>query len=203
VILVDTGPLLALAAPNDSYHHACVQLLRERGSEFRVPAVVIAEASYMIESRLGSDAEESFLRLFETGRLTVVDAVPENYGWPVGPGSGPSGCGGAGAGRGGGGWMRGHTAITGWVADVPAGMLAQLYTTAGATPAGPPSKSTIWRVLTDADPMPSTPWCGRHVADERPGCLGGRTSQGGRAGAGSGAGPAGRQDRAGRQGRRR
>jgi len=48
--------------------------------------------------------------------------------------------------------MRGYTAITGWVADVPAGVLAELYTRAGATPAGPPSKSTIWRVLTDADP---------------------------------------------------
>jgi predicted transposase YbfD/YdcC len=48
--------------------------------------------------------------------------------------------------------MRGYTAITGWVADVPARVLAGLYTRAGATPAGPPSKSTIWRVMTDADP---------------------------------------------------
>jgi predicted transposase YbfD/YdcC len=48
--------------------------------------------------------------------------------------------------------MKGYTAITGWVADVPAGVLAELYTRAGAAPAGPPSKSTIWRVLTDADP---------------------------------------------------
>ncbi|MFC5746934.1 ISAs1 family transposase [Actinomadura rugatobispora] len=48
--------------------------------------------------------------------------------------------------------MRGYTAITGWVADVPAGVLADLYMRAGAAPARPPSKSTIWRVLTDADP---------------------------------------------------
>jgi uncharacterized protein len=80
VILLDTGPLLAVAAPNDPDHHACVRLLRERGSEFQVPATVIAETSYMIESRLGSDAEEAFLRLLATGRLTVVDAVPEDYG---------------------------------------------------------------------------------------------------------------------------
>lgn len=48
--------------------------------------------------------------------------------------------------------MKGYTAITGWVADVSAAVLADLYLRAGAIPAGPPSKTTIWRVLTDADP---------------------------------------------------
>ena len=48
--------------------------------------------------------------------------------------------------------MKGYTAITGWVADVSAAVLADLYLRAGAVPAGPPSKTTIWRVLTDADP---------------------------------------------------
>jgi len=47
--------------------------------------------------------------------------------------------------------MKGYTAITGWVADVPAAVLAELYLRAGAVPAGPPSKTTIWRVLTDTD----------------------------------------------------
>ena len=48
--------------------------------------------------------------------------------------------------------MKGYTAITGWVADVSAAVLADLYLRAGAVPAGPPSKTTIWRVLTDTDP---------------------------------------------------
>ena len=48
--------------------------------------------------------------------------------------------------------MKGYTAITGRVADVSAAVLADLYLRAGAIPAGPPSKTTIWRVLTDADP---------------------------------------------------
>jgi hypothetical protein len=47
--------------------------------------------------------------------------------------------------------MRGYTAITGWVADVPPAILADLYLRSGAAPAPPPSKTTIWRVLTDAD----------------------------------------------------
>jgi predicted transposase YbfD/YdcC len=46
--------------------------------------------------------------------------------------------------------MRGYTAITGWVADVPPAILADVYLRSGATAAPPPSKTTIWRVLTDA-----------------------------------------------------
>ncbi len=47
--------------------------------------------------------------------------------------------------------MKGYTAIAGWVRDVPAPVLADLYLRAGAGPARPPSKATIWRVVTDAD----------------------------------------------------
>jgi predicted transposase YbfD/YdcC len=46
--------------------------------------------------------------------------------------------------------MKGYTAIAGWVADVPSAVLAGLYLRSGAAPAPPPSKTTIWRVLTDA-----------------------------------------------------
>lgn len=47
--------------------------------------------------------------------------------------------------------MKGYTAIAGWVADVPAEVVAQLYMRVGAAAAGWPSKTTIWRVCTDAD----------------------------------------------------
>jgi predicted transposase YbfD/YdcC len=46
--------------------------------------------------------------------------------------------------------MKGYTAISGWVADVPPATLAGLYLRCGAAPAPPPSKTTIWRVMTDA-----------------------------------------------------
>jgi predicted transposase YbfD/YdcC len=48
--------------------------------------------------------------------------------------------------------MKGYAAITGWVADVPPAILTDVYLRSGAAPAPPPSKTTIWRVLTDADP---------------------------------------------------
>jgi predicted transposase YbfD/YdcC len=47
--------------------------------------------------------------------------------------------------------MKGYTAIAGWVKDVPPPVLADLYMRVGAGPARPPSKATIWRVVTDAD----------------------------------------------------
>ncbi len=43
--------------------------------------------------------------------------------------------------------MRSFTAIAGWVADVPADLLFGLQD----RPAGYPSKTTLWRVLTGAD----------------------------------------------------
>jgi predicted transposase YbfD/YdcC len=48
--------------------------------------------------------------------------------------------------------MRGYTAIAGWVEDVPEKVLGDLYLRCGQVRATGPSKSTIWRVLTDADP---------------------------------------------------
>ena len=47
--------------------------------------------------------------------------------------------------------MKGYTAIAGWVRDVPPPVLEDLYLRTGAGPARPPSKATIWRVVTDAD----------------------------------------------------
>ena len=46
--------------------------------------------------------------------------------------------------------MKGYTAISGWVADVPPATLACPCLRCGAAPAPPPSKTTIWRVPTDA-----------------------------------------------------
>jgi predicted transposase YbfD/YdcC len=49
--------------------------------------------------------------------------------------------------------MRGYTAIWGWVVDVPAEVRRDLYIrTGGDAGVGPPSKATIWRVVTNADP---------------------------------------------------
>ena len=50
--------------------------------------------------------------------------------------------------------MCSFTAVAGWIADVPADLLDQLYLRCGAGPTGPPSKATVWRVVTGVDAGP-------------------------------------------------
>ncbi|MGX6600774.1 transposase family protein [Micromonosporaceae bacterium Da 78-11] len=47
--------------------------------------------------------------------------------------------------------LKGYTAISGWVTDVPTEILDSLYTRVEARPGGWPSRSTLWRVCTDTD----------------------------------------------------
>jgi predicted transposase YbfD/YdcC len=79
--------------------------------------------------------------------------------------------------------MRGYTAIAGWVKDVPPPVLADLYLRAGAGPARPPSKATIWRVVTDADADVLDAAVGSWLMSS---LLSGPTGQGDGAGAGAG-----------------
>jgi hypothetical protein len=58
--------------------------------------------------------------------------------------------------------MRSFTAIAGWVADVPTELLARLYT----PPCGPPSKTTLWRVLTEPTRRRCTPELVRSIMRE-------------------------------------
>jgi len=65
VIICDTGPLVAAALANDSYHLGCVQLftrLHEAGTELLIPAPVIAEVGYLLAREAGSRVESLFLR---------------------------------------------------------------------------------------------------------------------------------------------
>ena len=48
-------------------------------------------------------------------------------------------------------WMKGYTAIAGWVRNVPAPALADLYLRAGAWIGAAAVDAPIWRVSTDAD----------------------------------------------------
>jgi len=91
--------------------------------------------------------------------------------------------------------MTGYTAIAGWVRDVPP-VLADLYMRAGASPARPPSKATIWRVITDADAEAFDATVGRWLMSRQAAGEGEGAGQDDPPGVS--AGPAGRQDDQGR-----
>jgi predicted nucleic acid-binding protein len=63
--IVDTGPLYAAADRDDEAHEACLAALESEAHELVIPALVIAETTYLIGSRLGDEAEAIFLRALE------------------------------------------------------------------------------------------------------------------------------------------
>jgi uncharacterized protein len=59
--VVDTGPLYAAADSSDADHARSLAVLQRREIELIIPALVVAEATYLIGSRLGARAEAAFL----------------------------------------------------------------------------------------------------------------------------------------------
>jgi uncharacterized protein len=59
--IVDTGPLYAVADADDDDHELCLEVLERRDLELVIPALVVAEATYLVGTRLGAQAEASFL----------------------------------------------------------------------------------------------------------------------------------------------
>ncbi|HYI81021.1 MAG TPA: PIN domain-containing protein [Thermoleophilaceae bacterium] len=62
VAVVDTGPLYAAADLDDDDHAASLEALQRRDLELIIPALVVAEATYLVGRRLGPRAEAAFLR---------------------------------------------------------------------------------------------------------------------------------------------
>ena len=60
--IVDTGPLYAAADADDDDHDRCREVLEQSEYRLVIPALVVAEATYLIGTRLGAKAEVRFLR---------------------------------------------------------------------------------------------------------------------------------------------
>ena len=64
MILVDTGPLVALADGDDANHSRCVHFFASAPRPLLVAASVVPEVCYLLARYLGSIAEATFLRAF-------------------------------------------------------------------------------------------------------------------------------------------
>ena len=60
--VVDAGPLYAAADRDDEDHAGSVAALSSPELRLVIPALVVAEATYFVGRRLGSEAEAAFLR---------------------------------------------------------------------------------------------------------------------------------------------
>ncbi|MGH9335146.1 MAG: type II toxin-antitoxin system VapC family toxin [Vicinamibacteria bacterium] len=65
IAIVDTGPLVAAANRADPKHRACVKILQTAEYALVIPALCVAEVSYLLQSKKGPEMEASFLRGLE------------------------------------------------------------------------------------------------------------------------------------------
>lgn len=77
IAIVDTGPLYAAVDRDDADHQRCAALFAREDLELIVPAMVVAEAAYLIEKRMGAKVEAAFLR----GLSDLAVEAPEPDDW--------------------------------------------------------------------------------------------------------------------------
>ena len=75
--IVDTGPLYAAVDAGDADHARCLEALETRGVRLIVPAMVVAEVTYLVGSRMGSKVEADFLR--GLAAMDVEAPRPEDF----------------------------------------------------------------------------------------------------------------------------
>lgn len=79
IAILDTGPLVAAADASDAAHRASAAVLRRTDLELVIPALVIAEAAYLVGRRVGPLKEAAFVR--ELRRFAIEPPTDED--WPV------------------------------------------------------------------------------------------------------------------------
>ena len=78
MLVVDTGIFVAIADRDGPRHSASVEALRGH-RDVVVPAPVIPETAWLIEARLGPDAEVRFLTAVTGPKFQIVDPIPADY----------------------------------------------------------------------------------------------------------------------------
>lgn len=91
--VVDTGPLYAAVDADDIDHQRCIAAMSQPGLRLVIPAMVVAEATYLIGTRMGPAIEAAFLRSLRGLRIETpkpedldrMSALVEQYGdFPLG-----------------------------------------------------------------------------------------------------------------------
>jgi len=77
-VIVDTGPLYALIDRDDRYHAQSVKFFENEPEALIVPALVLAEVSYLALKHAGEKAEIAFVRSVVDGELQTEPITPED-----------------------------------------------------------------------------------------------------------------------------
>jgi predicted nucleic acid-binding protein len=62
IAIVDSGPLYAAVDADDDEHNRCLAVLERQDLQLVIPALVVAEVTYLVGRRLGPQIEGRFLR---------------------------------------------------------------------------------------------------------------------------------------------
>jgi len=93
IAIVDAGPLYAAIDADDDDHQRCLDVLRRGDLDLVVPALVVAEVTYLVGRRLGPAIEAAFLRALATFEVespmpddwsTIADTVARYADFPLG-----------------------------------------------------------------------------------------------------------------------
>ena len=77
IAIVDSGPLYAAVDADDDDHARCLAVLQRSDFELVIPALVVAEVTYLVGRRLGAAVEAAFLR----GLTTIEVEAPTADDW--------------------------------------------------------------------------------------------------------------------------
>jgi uncharacterized protein len=80
MLLCDTGVLLAAGNVKDQAHRACVKLLRHAEGPLLVPSPVLGEIGYLLQSRVGPQAEATFLKSFGSDGFHIAELEDQDIG---------------------------------------------------------------------------------------------------------------------------
>jgi predicted nucleic acid-binding protein len=75
-LLLDTGPLYALADADDAWHAPVRDFLAARREVLLVPVTVLPEVAYLLRNRLGERVERRFVASLAARELTIEDLKP-------------------------------------------------------------------------------------------------------------------------------
>lgn len=70
-VLVDAGPLYAYIDADDTHHQRCAEFLASHDGTLIIPQLVITEVCYLVQTRLGTQAELLFLGDLASGAFSV------------------------------------------------------------------------------------------------------------------------------------
>ena len=74
-LICDTGPIYAALNRRDANHDRCRDLLLDDPGPLVVPSPVLAEVCWLLESRVGVDAEAAFLESVAAGELVLAELL--------------------------------------------------------------------------------------------------------------------------------